>query len=563
SYQVYRGTAAGMSTMQIATVNSPGFTSAGLTNGTRYYFRVVAANATGTGAFSTEVSATPVAPTPTPTPTPPPPPPGSSTATLQQAWRFLRQASFGPTQATLDRVQAVGMEAYVEEQFAATPSTFPDTLLTAPSVEYVEEHFYRNTLTGTDQLRQRVAFALSQIFVVSAVEVDCAEAMVYYLRILQNGAFGNFNDLMRQIALHPAMGEYLDMVNNAKADTVRGFLPNENFGRELMQLFTLGLVDLNIDGTPKLNPQGQPVATYDQNGVMELTRALTGWTYPDGIANTRTSFNYTKRYDQPMEPVQRQHDTGQKTVFGQIIPAGQTAEQDFDQAMRIVFNHPNVGPFIAKALIQRLTSSNPSPAYIQAVAQVFNNNGSGVRGDLRAVVKRIFTHPEAQQLGTALTGKMMEPALYIASIVRPLGTNVTDHPFMSDLSSEMAQRIYHSPSVFNYFSPGYRIPGTGQVAPEFQIYTTATALVRANFAAKFLSGQFGSAVTVDLTPYSNLAATPDALIDKVAALFLGGQIPATLKSTIATAVAAAPSSREKARTALYLVLSSPYYQIDH
>ncbi|MFN7935787.1 MAG: DUF1800 family protein [Bryobacteraceae bacterium] len=563
SYQIYRGTAAGMSTMQVGTVNTPGFTSAGLTNGTPYFFRVVAANATGTGTFSTEVSATPLAPPPPPPPPPPVTPPGSTTATLQQAWRFLRQSSFGPTQATLDRVRAIGIDAYLEEQFAAAPSTFPDTLLTAPSVEYVEEHFYRNTLVGTDQLRQRVAFALSQIFVVSAVEVDCAEAMVYYLRILQNGAFGNFNDLMRQIVLHPAMGEYLDMVNNAKADTTRGFLPNENLARELMQLFTLGLTELNVDGTPKLNPQGQQVPTYDQTTVMNLTRALTGWTYPDGVAGNPTRLNYTARYDLPMEPVERQHDNGQKTVFGQVFPAGQTASQDFDQAMRVIFNHPNVGPFIARSLIQKLTSSNPSAAYVQAVAEVFNNNGSGVRGDLRAVVKKIFTHPEAQQLGTTLSGKMLEPALFVTSIVRPLGTNVTDHPFMSDLSSEMGQRIYHSPSVFNYFSPGYRIAGTGQIGPEFQIYTTATALTRANFVARLFNGSFGSSVTVDLTPYTTLAATPDALIDKVASLFLGGQIPSQLRTTITTAVQAARSNREKAQTALYLVLSSPYYQVDH
>lgn len=550
SYSLYRSTQQGVSpdAPTIANITSTTYVNAGLANGTRYYFRVAAVNGAGFGAKSGEVTGLPAASTTTP-------PPATD---LLSAYRLLRQASFGPTQATIERVRSIGTTAYVDEQLNAIPSSYPDVLLSAPSVEYVSEYFYRLALVGSDQLRQRVAWALSQIFVVSAVELGPPEGITAWIRILQDGAFGNFFDLMKNMTLSPAMGEYLDMVNNPKADPENGFTPNENYARELMQLFTLGLAELNLDGSQKLNPQGQPIPTYDQRTVQELTRAFTGWTYPDNRFGDPTEFNYSHRYIGQMKPVARYHDTGAKTIFGQTIPGNQTAAQDVDQALRIIFNHPNVGPFIAKQLVQRLVTSNPSARYVQDVATVFNNNGQGVRGDLRAVVRAVLTHSEAP-----LGQKMMEPALFVASIVRNLGATVADHPFMTDFSTEMGQNIFYSPSVFNYFSPGYRIPGTTVVAPEFQIYTTATALTRANFVARMISGQFGQDVVFNLTEYTSLAGNPDGLCDLISNRWLGGQMPAPMRTQIKAAMAAATSNRDKALNALYLAIVSAQYQVNH
>jgi uncharacterized protein (DUF1800 family) len=551
TYNVYRSTSSGnQSGTAIATgLTGLTYTNTGLNNETTYYYKVAGVNTGGTGAKSNELSAKPQAPIAAPAPVP---------ATEQALWRLLRQATWGPTQADFDRLKELGVNAWLDEQFDAPPSEYPNSLLSR-DMEWTEEYFFKLALTGNDQLRQRVAWALSQIWVVSGVEIVRADAMLPYIRLLQSRAFGNFYDLMRDATLNPAMGEYLDMVNNKKANG--SSMPNENFPREVLQLFTIGLAELNQDGTQRLNAMGEPVPTFGQDDVLELARVTTGWTYPDDRDGQPTQLN-PPRFDRPMEAVEAFHDTGAKRFLNTDVPPGMTAAQDLDNALGIIFRHPNVAPFICRQLIQRLVTSNPSPAYVGAVAAEFANNGAGARGDLRAVVKAILTHPEAQ-LTAPTAGKLAEPALFMTRQLRAIGGNVADYPFLSDLSAAMGQRIFHSPSVFNYYSPNHRIPGTQLAGPEFQLYTTASGMIRANFVAKLISGGFGSEVTLNLTPWTNLAADTGALVNRIDVLAFGGTMSAEVRNAILTAIARAPTAREKVLTAFYIAFTSSQFQVEH
>lgn len=551
TYNVYRGTSAGgQSSTPVATgVTALTFTDMGRTNNTAYFYKVSAVNGAGISPRSNEASATPQ---------PPVSPPEVISAEDRAIWRLLRQATWGPTQADFDRVKQMGIDAWLTEQLNMPPTFWPDTLLTQ-SLEWTEEYFFVRALQGQDQLRQRVAWALSQIWVVSGVEVTNARAMLGYIRTLDNGAFGNFQDLMRAITLTPAMGEYLDMVQNKKE--ANGILPNENFARELAQLFTIGLVELNPDGSPRLNAQGQQIPTYTNDDILELARVMTGWTYGDTVVGQPTKQN-PARYDGPMEAVESLHDNGAKRFLNTNVAAGLTASQDLDNALGIIFRHPNVGPFICRQLIQRLVSSNPSAGYIRDVAAVFDNNGQNVRGDLRAVVRAILIHPEAAQ-SAPNGGKLSEPVLYITRQIRGIGATVTDTPFMSDMSAEMAQRVFHSPSVFNYYSPGFRVAGTALTAPEFQIYTTATATIRANFAGRLVNGSFGSNVNLNLTPWTTLAADAGLLVNQINKVMLGGTMSAEMRAAMVDAIQRSPNAREKVLTALYLTFTSSQFQVEH
>ena len=293
------------------------------------------------------------------------------------ASHFLDQAAFGPDAATLEHVQTVGLDDYLNEQFAAPISPYPDPATTGPGLNRVQARFFTNAVHGQDQLRQRVAFALGQIFVVSAIEENTPTQLVPYLGILQKDAFANFRTLMKDVTLSPTMGEYLDVRNNDKADPTSDTRANENYARELMQLFTIGLSELNLDGTLKLDANGNPIPTYDQTTIQNFAKVYTGWTYPTRPGAPLRKHN-PPYYIGPMVPFESNHDVTSKTLLnGFVLPAGQTAEQDLEAALDNIFNHPNVGPFIGKQLIQHLVGSNPSPAYVARVASVFNDNGSG------------------------------------------------------------------------------------------------------------------------------------------------------------------------------------------
>ena len=490
---------------------------------------------------------------------------GDPRVNLRDAHRILRQGTFGPSPESMDRLQAIGFDAWLTEQLAgAQPGAYPASLDNEGSLEPLEERFMRLAVTWPDQLRLKTAWILSQIFVVSGVEVSRAEPMVSYQRMLYDNALGNFATILRTVALHPAMGEYLDNVNNGKADAARGIVPNENFARESMQLLTVGVQKLQINGVPMLGANGVPVPTYDQSVVMGLTRALTGWTYTDGRAGAPTNWQ-SENYTGLMEPVERYHDTGEKILMdGFRIPPNQTAEQDLTSALNHLFTHANVGPFIGRQFIQHLVTSNPSPDYIARVAARFNDNGAGVRGDMKALLRAVLTDPEAAASGSPGFGHMREPVAFIAAQLRPLRPNITDYPFTTDLVADMAQHVFYSPSVFNYYSPNFRPAGATFFAPEFQLFNTATATIRANFTSDLVTDGFSGSITPDYTPFIHGAMDPVFLVDLIDRGIMGQQMAPEMKTAISDAVRQITNNnRLRVQLALYLAFTSQQFQVEH
>lgn len=533
------------------------------------------------------------APAPAATPAPGTVPlPAEAPTSDADAVRFLEQATFGPTEATVAEVQRKGPALALAEQFNQPMTGYPSYAAIdpdprkgcpdgAPDTCYRDNYtvfplqvkFFQNALTGPDQLRQRVAFALSQIIVVSGVELETMHGIGYFQQILMRNAFGNFRTLMEEITLSPAMGEYLDMVNNPKPDPARNIEPNENFARELLQLFTVGEVQLNADGTPRVDGAGNPLPTYTQDDVEELARALTGWTYPARPGAT-VRFPNPEWYVGQMVPYPSQHDTGSKTLFGTTIPAGQTPQKDLADALDIIFRHPSVGPFIGRQLIQHLVTSNPSPAYVARVTAAFNDNGAGVRGDMRAVLRAVLLDSEARgAVKTAADyGKLREPVLFLTGVLRVLG-GTSDGVHLLDQSSRMGQNVFNPPSVFNFYPPHYTAPGTSIEGPAFKLMLTGTILNRSNFIDRMVfNGNVGrdtsvpgsTGTRVDLTGLRNLAANPDQLLDRLDLLFMHRTLSPQARQTILQAVQAYPASDPlgRARQATYLVATSPQYQVE-
>jgi uncharacterized protein (DUF1800 family) len=488
--------------------------------------------------------------------------------TESAARRFLEQAAFGPNTYDATRVQLIGFSHWINEQFDLPASTYPDPSLIALSNTPVQTRFFTNAVHGRDQLRQRVAFALHKIWVISGVEESTPPQLVPYLDTLSQSAFDNYRSIMYKITLNVGMGEYLDMRNNVKANPARGTLANENYAREIMQLFTIGLYQLNPDGTQKLDSSGNPIPTYDQHTIGEFARVYTGWTYPTAPGATPKAIN-PAYYVGDMVPWEPNHDTGSKVLLnGATLPAGQTAEQDLNGALDIIFQHPNVGPFVSKNLIQQLVTSNPSPAYVARVAAVFANNGLGVRGDMRAVIKAILLDSEARAGDNALTtdltdGHLKEPALILAQTLRGLDAMVNDSNSLPTRSNAMGQNVFYPGSVFSYFSPFYIAPNSGGLGgPEFQIDTRTTAVERVNQINTLIYGSYGVGSTVDFTKWTNLAATPSALADELGRVFYAGQMPSYIRTEVLNAITGTTTSNlEKARAGLYVVLTSGYYSV--
>jgi len=478
---------------------------------------------------------------------------GAEKVSARDAARFLEHATFGPRRQDVDRLQALGYASWIDEQIGMAATVIPSGLDLKP-LEWAQDAFFKIAVSSDDQVRQRMAFALHQILVVSGVEVDDPVAYNSYFRILQRGSLGTYKQLVREIGLNAAMGEYLDMVNNDKA--APGKSPNENFARELMQLFTLGLTRLDQQGIPQNDAFGKPLPTYTEADVQEMARVFTGWTY--GIKPGATARSHNPRYfGAPMVAVEGNHDQGIKRLFdGTMLPANNGTVRDFDTAIDRILAHPNVAPFISKNLIQHLVTSNPTAGYVGRVASVFQGTG----GDLKAVARAILMDREA--LGMPLlasTGHLREPVLYTAGLSRLLTARIADHPFMTDESQDMGQRLFYSPSVFNYFSPTYRTAGV--VSPESQILTAQTALRRVNYAAKLIYGWFGSDVTLDIARFQQAAPDVDTLLDLVNLEAMGSRMSPQSRAAIRTALLAQTDSKEKARTALYLALTSSLYQI--
>ena len=520
-----------------------------------------------------------------PGPPPPPPPPPPPVVTTSDAFQLLNQATFGATQAEAQQVIAMGIAGWIDDQMQKPASLQLPYLRSLPPPQFpFQLHsdrvdiWFRNAMNEEDQLRQRVAFALSEILVVSQIGglTNAPFSVGDYYDQLALHAFGNYRDLMEAVTLHPAMGVYLSMLGNQKPDPVLNIRPDENYARELMQLFTIGLIELNIDGSPKLDPQNNPIPTYDQSIIEGFAHVNTGWNYffPGNVAfedARRTDDNQTI----PMELYPDFHDTGPKTVLNSVtIPAGQTGEQDLEMALDNVFEHDNVGPFLAYRLIQRLVTSNPSPGYIQRVATVFNNNGSGVRGDLGAVVRAILLDDEARpDMPMEIDGKIKEPLLRLTQLWRAYNAQSQSGAFpLVGSSLIFGQGPGQSPSVFNFFSPFYapagEIRNSGLVAPELEI---ATEYQNTFVTSYFFLVTFGwhsenpnlapDNVAIDISEEIAIADDTDALIDMVADKLLAGDMSATLRTEIAGMVNMIDISEAVLRTAetIFLVVSSPEF----
>jgi uncharacterized protein (DUF1800 family) len=420
-------------------------------------------------------------------------------------------------------------------------------------------------MSGPDQLRQRVAWALSQIFVVSGVKTGQPRQMVPYQNMLLQDAFGNFSKLLYDVTVSPTMGVFLDMVNNDKEDPKKGVVPNENYAREVMQLFTIGTAVLNPDGSVVRDAFGDPIPTYGQNDIVGLTRALTGWTFGGRVIATGHDTGHNKEnYEGPMVPVDANHDTGDKSFLGKFLAPGLSAQQDLDASLDTLAAHPNTAPFISLRLIQRMVSSNPSPGYVQRVAGVFAATG----GDLWAVTRAILLDPEARYSDdpsappNPTEGHLREPVLFVMSMLRNLSATVSNSNPIEGLAADMGQKPFYAPSVFNYFSPLYRL-NTGLLAPEFQILNSTTALVRANVVQSLVVRRLDGDARLNFQPFTDLAHSPADLVNAVDNAFLYGRTPAALKDEIVKAISVTTNRSERVRNAIYLVATSSLYQVQH
>lgn len=540
-------------------------------------------------ACSSGGSADPVTP-------PPPPPPPVTNADLIEASRFSSRATFGLPYQEIEALARQGKQAWLDEQFSqpiGDHQPVVDELIArrdrgdfAEFEEDVELLFvfrrlawWHRTMTSPDVLRQRVAFALSEIFVVS----DNVDALVInpyalsgYYDMLLTDAFGNFRDLLRSVTLHPSMGIYLSHVNNRKADPANNTFPDENYAREVMQLFSIGLFELNIDGSLELDVNGDPIPTYSNTEIREFAKVFTGLSYSGSGAFFG---NPQPNFQSPMTMFDEFHEPGEKRLLnGTIIPSGQTGMQDLEAAIDNLFNHPNVGPFIGKQLIQRLVTSNPSPAYVERVARAFNGDTTGVRGDMQAVLRAVLLDAEAAAApaSTGSFGKLREPVVRYAALARQLNAASKDGFFANTgifLQALTRQHPLSSPSVFNFFlpahSPAGEIADASLVAPEFEITTNTTVVgisnlidlaVTVEFIVDTQAPPFGE-VSLDLGEYIALANDIEALLDRLDVVFTYGTLSAETRSAIRGVLADIEDDEFRIRTALYLLLISPDYAV--
>ena len=469
------------------------------------------------------------------------------------AGRFLEQAAYGPTPAALAHVQAIGVSAWLDEQFA-----LPETPITNPggmNMAAVEAEYLGRVSSTPDQLRQRVAGALSQIIVISANKNIYPDEIVPYLQILSRNAFGNYRTLLDEISKSSQMGKYLDLANSNKPTA--GSAANENYARELMQLFTIGLYLLNPDGSRQLDALGNPIRAYDQATVQQVALALTGWTFPG------PNLNNWENFSGPLVPHDANHDMRAKQLVGVTLPANQTTVADMAGTLDWLFNHQNIAPFIATRLIRFLVKSNPTPAYVARVSAVFVENGAGVRGDLKAVVRAILTDVEARDdVATTDGGRLKDPIYHAAAFVRALGGSISPTNQQAWTFSLMSQTPLTPGSVFGFYSPLFRIPRSTLNGPEFQIYGPTEAVLRGNLFWQILSNP-GADFPVDITPFINVAGNTVALIDAVDQTLLYGRMPATMRQSLANAINAQGDNVSRARTAIHLAALSGYYAVQY
>ncbi len=473
--------------------------------------------------------------------------------------RFLEQAAFGPTAGELINIGQQGINGWLGQQF-----TMAETAIPIPASNGMAETQYLSRLVhAPDQLRQRIIHALTKIIVVSANKNPYSDEVVPWIQILSKNSFGNYRQLLWDITVSPQMGKYLDLANSGKATVTSQ--PNENYPREIMQLFTVGLVMLNADGTPQLDGQGKTIPTYNQTTIGQTAKALTGWTYPTPPGGAMGVQNWESFTAPAMEPREQYHDKTAKTLIGGCqIPAGLTVPVETNMVLDCLFNHPNTAPFICLRLIRELVTSNPSGAYVQRVVNVWNDNGAGVKGALQAVLTAILTDAEARQdQATPQQGRLKDPIYAIVEFIRSMkGMLAPDNIRTWDLFL-MGQSPLAAPSVFGHYSLTYRINGGSLAGPEFHIYSPTEAILRGNFIYDLLMNPNQTDMKIDLTPFQAVAADPSALIEQVNATLLFGRMPQSVKDSLAVAVAAAGDNNQRVVTALYLTALSGYYTIQY
>jgi len=507
-------------------------------------------------------------------------PPPVTSISAAEASRFLGQAAFGGSDAGIARVQAVGYSVWLDEQLAlpATDGHYDWMAANGYVVEAnifnfngVDNTLWRKLISAPDVLRQRVVLALSEIFVVSTngLPVNWRGAMAAaYVDILEANAFATYRALLGAVTLSPGMGVYLNVRGNMKEDAARGRVPDENFSREVLQLFSLGLVELAADGTLK---NGTATDTYGQDTITGLAKVFTGWDYDRAL---RTDPPYVQR---PLVLSAANHSPSEKKFLGVTITAATPGATAINTALDTIAEHPNVAPFIGRQLIQRLVASNPSPAYVSRVSAVFNNNGAGVRGDLKAVIKAVLLDEEARRApGASETtrGKLREPIVRFVQWARtfklasPNGLwNIGN---LSDPATRLGQSPLRSPSVFNFFRPGYVPPNSALgaqnlAAPEFQITNESTVVGWANWAQTFVQSGVGE-TRPDYSAEQAIAADATALVKRVALLLAADGLSAATLATITTAVGSIDGStdtgkRNRARATVHLVLCAPDYLV--
>lgn len=531
--------------------------------------------------------------------------PDSNLTADEQASRFLAQATFGPTTETIAELRNLGYNysAWIDRE-VAKPATLSVPLVTSAlaagqitSIGNAQNRRARNQvmISGSDQLRQRVAYALSQIFVISdnvAAISGANEGSSSYYDMLLQGSFGTFRQLLMDVTRHPMMGRFLTHYKNRKANDATGTRPDENYARECMQLFTIGLYRLNANGTYSSVTNGRPAEAYTNDQITEFARVFTGFTDESsnntGTGTGRLDFpSASANYTAPMRMWDPQHDTGAKTLLSYAgarkpnLPAGQTGMQDVSDAIDNLVEHPNTGPFIGRLLIQRLVTSNPSDAYVGRVAAAFANNGAGQRGDMVAVIKAILLDPEARSTAMILDaehGKLREPFLRVTHLLRACRYSVSGTVLPFDFGSAVSESTLgqyplSAPSVFNFYLPDYQPPGpvgdAGLVGPEFQILNSVFGITTPNNLYNLIHTSAGS-FTLDLAPQAAVSDNAAALVDNVDLLLTHGTLSADSRTKIINAVnavttAMVPSGSTlaltKARLAVYLVAVSPDFAV--
>ncbi len=524
------------------------------------------------------------------------------------ASRFLAQATFGPTTEAIAELRGLGYDynAWIDRE-VAKPATLAAPLAVAAktsgqitSITNAYNRRARNQvmISASDQLRQRVAYALSQIFVISdnvSTISSAEEGSSSYYDMLVRDSFGTFRQMLLDVTRHPMMGRFLSHYHNRKASAEAGTRPDENYAREVMQLFTIGLYKLNPNGTYQVDGTGRPLDAYTNDQITEFARVFTGFTDEDnnpnavGTGTGRADFPRVtaQNYTDPMKMWDPQHDTGSKSLHNYpgvrkaSLPAGQTGLQDINDAIDNLVENPNTGPFICRQLIQRLVTSNPSDGYVARAAAAFANNGQGQRGSMTAVIKAILLDPEARNLSFLVDpehGKLREPFVRTTHLLRAFRYSVTGALLPYDFGSSVTETTIgqypmSAPSVFNFYLPDYEPPGpignAGLVGPEFQILNSVFGIATPNALYNLINTSAGN-FTLDLSPQAALADNAGALVDNLDLLLTHGTLSTASRSLVITAVngvtaAMVPSGSTlaltKTRLALYLVAVSPDFAV--